>query len=75
MSDGEEGFAPPFEVNVVDTVAAGDAFSAGLAVALAEGGSLSEAIRYGCAAGGLAVFRTGAQEAMPYRHEVDALLG
>ena len=75
IADGEEGFAPPFEVNIVDTVAAGDAFSAGLAVALAEGGSLPEAVRYGCAAGGLAVSRTGAQEAMPYRHEVDALLG
>ena len=75
MSDGEEGFAPPFEVNVVDTVAAGDAFSAGLAVALAEGCSLPDAVRRGSAAGGLAVSRTGAQEAMPYRHEVDALLG
>ena len=75
IADGEEGFAPPFEVNIIDTVAAGDAFSAGLAVALAEGGSLPEAVRYGCAAGGLAVSRTGAQEAMPYRHEVDALLG
>ena len=75
ISDGEEGFAPPFEVNVVDTVAAGDAFSAGLAVALAEGSSLPDAVRYGSGAGGLAVSRTGAQEAMPYRHEVDALLG
>ena len=75
ISGGEEEFAPPFEVNVADTVAAGDAFSAGLAVALAEGSSLPEAVRYGCATGGLAVSRTGAQEAMPYRHEVDALLG
>ena len=69
----DEGFVPPFGVEVIDTVAAGDAFSAGLGVALAEGRSLGDAIRYGAAAGALAVTKRGAQEAMPYRREVDAL--
>ncbi len=69
----DEGFVPPFDVQVLDTVAAGDAFSAGLGVALAEGLSLPSAIKYASAAGALAVTKRGAQEAMPYRHEVDAL--
>ncbi|MXY20688.1 MAG: ribokinase [Dehalococcoidia bacterium] len=72
--DGE-GFIPPFDVEVSDTVAAGDAFSAGLGVALAEGLSLPWAVRYASAAGALAVTKRGAQEAMPHRREVDALFG
>lgn len=69
----DEGFTPPFDVGVLDTVAAGDAFSAGLGVALAEGLPLPSAIKYASAAGALAVTKRGAQEAMPYRREVDAL--
>ncbi len=69
----DEGFVPPFEVEVVDTVAAGDAFSAGLGVALAEGRPMRSAIGYASAAGALAVTKRGAQDAMPCRHEVDAL--
>ncbi len=71
----DEELIPPFDVKVTDTVAAGDAFSAGLGVALAEGRSLGEAIKYASAAGALAVTKRGAQEAMPYRREVDALFG
>ena len=71
----DEGLVSPFDVEVLDTVAAGDAFSAALGVALAEGLSLPSAVRYASAAGALAVTKRGAQEAMPYRHEVDALFG
>ena len=71
----DEGFIPPFEADVLDTVAAGDAFSAALGVALAEGQPLPSAIRYASAAGALAVTKSGAQQAMPYRREVDALFG
>lgn len=67
-------FAPPFAVNAVDSVAAGDAFGAGLAVALAEGQTLEGALRFGSAAGALAVTKQGAQDAMPTRADVDALL-
>lgn len=35
---------------------------------------MAEAARYGAAAGALAVTRPGAQEAMPTRAEVEALL-
>ncbi len=68
------GHVPSFEVEPVDTVAAGDAFGAGLAVALGEGVPLEEAVRFGCAAGALAVTKAGAQAAMPYRAQVEALL-
>ena len=70
----ESGFVPAFNVDAVDSVAAGDAFAAGLGVALAEGRSLPDAVRFGSAAGALAVTKSGAQEAMPFRREVDALL-
>ncbi len=59
------------EVEVVDTTAAGDAFTAALAVALVEGRSLVEAVRCGSAAGTLACLTLGAQTAMPTRGQVD----
>ena len=68
------GHVPSFEVEAVDTVAAGDAFGAGVAVAIGEGSTLEAAVRFGCAAGALAVTRAGAQAAMPYRAQVEALL-
>ena len=67
------GHIPAYEVEVVDTISAGDAFSGALAVALGEGRSLEEAIRYGAAAGALAVTKQGVQTAMPSRTEVDGL--
>ena len=48
--------------------------SSTLAVALAEGLELDSAIRWAAAAGALAVTKTGAQDSMPYRHEVERLL-
>ena len=74
LSDSDSGYVPPFEVEAVDTVAAGDAFGAAMTCALAEGRPLAEAVRYGNAAGALAVTRPGAQEAMPSRAEVESLL-
>jgi ribokinase len=71
--DGSE-FLPAFQVEPVDTVAAGDAFNAGLAVALADGKGLRDAVRWGMAAGAIAVTRPGAQQAMPTRHEVEGFL-
>jgi ribokinase len=67
-------WSPPFRVRPIDTVAAGDAFNAGLAVALSEGKELREAIDWASAAGALCVTRRGAQEAMPSRDEVLAIL-
>jgi len=68
------GRVPAFPVRAVDTVGAGDAFTAGLAVALAEGRPFPEAVRFACACGAVCVTRPGAQVSMPRREEVEALL-
>ncbi|HXL26422.1 MAG TPA: ribokinase [Chthoniobacterales bacterium] len=68
-------FVPAFSVGrVVETTGAGDAFAGGFAVALAEGKSLVEATRYGCAVAGISVTRPGTAPSMPYRDEVDQLI-
>ena len=69
------GHVPSHAVEASDTVAAGDAFGGAFTVALSEGRSVAEAVRYGIAAGALAVTKPGAQEAMPSRAEVKALIG
>jgi ribokinase len=58
------------QARIVDTTAAGDAFTAALTVAISEGRSLVDATRFGCAAGTLACTRFGAQPAMPTRDEL-----
>ncbi len=65
---------PAFPVTPVDTTAAGDAFVAALAVALAEGRPPVDAVRFGNAAGALAATRPGAQTALPDRAAVEAIL-
>jgi ribokinase len=70
----ETFFVPIFKVDVVDTVAAGDAFNAGLAVGLAEGLPLQQALVWGTAAGALAVTKSGAQSSLPDRATFDAFL-
>jgi ribokinase len=58
----------------VDSVGAGDAFNAGLAVALAEGRDLPDAMDFANATAAICVTRPGAAPSMPQRYEVDALL-
>ena len=64
---------PGFRVNAVDTTAAGDSFNAGLAVGLADGLSIDDAIRLANATGALSTTKAGAQGAMPTREQADAL--
>jgi ribokinase len=70
----EPQFVPAHPVAVVDTTAAGDAFVGAFAVALAEGRTPAEAMRWGNAAGALAVTTAGAQPSLPTRNAVVALL-
>lgn len=65
---------PGRRVTAVDTTAAGDAFNAGLAVALAERRALADAVRFANAAAALACTRRGAQPSLPRRDEVEQLL-
>ena len=74
VADDCVGHVPAFEVDAVDTVAAGDGFAGALAVALAEGEPIERALRFASAAGALVVTKRGAQDAMPHRAEVERLL-
>jgi ribokinase len=58
----------------VDTTAAGDAFTAGLEVARAEGMNLAESLAFANAAGAQCCTVFGAQPALPSRASVDALM-
>ena len=66
--------ATPPAVDVVDTTAAGDAFTAALVVALVEGMAYQQALQFACVAGALACTEHGAQPSLPGREKVDALL-
>ena len=65
---------PALPVKAVDTVAAGDAFNGGLAVALTEGMDLAEAVQFASAVAAASVMVPGAQVSMPERSRVSALL-
>lgn len=71
--DGAQHF-PGFSVRPVDSTAAGDAFNGALAAALAEGSALEEAIPFANAAGAVATTRRGAQESLPDRAAILALV-
>jgi ribokinase len=71
---GEPLCSPAFAIDVVDTTAAGDAFTAALTLRLAEGANLGVAMPFACAAGALAATRLGAQNSMPKRSEVNRFL-
>jgi len=64
---------PAFEVDPVDTTAAGDTFNGALAVALGEGRSLVEAARFAAAAAAISITRLGAQPSAPNRGEIEKL--
>jgi len=72
--DGAGVDFPAYPVKAVDTTAAGDAFTAAMAVGYAKGGDISEVIRFANAAGALAVTKLGAQVSMPFREEVVTFL-
>jgi ribokinase len=65
---------PAYQVPVVDSTAAGDAFIGAFAVALLEHGDLERAARFANAAGALTVTRLGAQTSIPTRDEVSGFL-
>jgi ribokinase len=67
-------YVPALPVTVVDTTAAGDAFTGGLAAALGEGRDVPAALTFASAAAGLACTRRGAQPSLPTRAEVERLL-
>ena len=75
VEDGVEvAFAAPPTVEAIDTVGAGDTFTAAVAVAHAAGLDAAAALRFACAAGALATTRPGAQSGMPTLADLAAVL-
>jgi ribokinase len=73
--DGQQAvFLPAYQVDAVDTVAAGDAFNGALAAGLAEGLPMQEALRWGMAGGAISTTRSGAQPSLANREELLTLL-
>jgi ribokinase len=73
LIDGEGSTAiQPVTVKAVDTTGAGDAFTGGLAVFLAEGLALRDAARQASRVAALTVTRFGTQPAFPSRAEFEA---
>lgn len=64
------GMIPGVKVKAIDTTAAGDVFNGALAVALAEGKALQDAVRFANKAASISVTRMGAQASAPFRHEI-----
>ncbi len=63
-----------YDVKVVDSTGAGDAFNGGLVTALAEGKNLIDACAFANVVSNLAVTRMGTAPSMPTRAEIDAFL-
>jgi ribokinase len=74
VAGGKAAWVKPFKVEAVNTVGAGDCFNGAFAVALLENKDPWEAARFASAAAAISVTRTGAQESMPTRAQVDAFL-
>jgi len=70
----QEFWMKAFQVKVVDTTAAGDAFLGGLAAALSENRSIREALEFANGAGALATMKLGAQPSLPSRRELQTFL-
>ena len=65
---------PVFKIAAVDTLGAGDALHGGFVLALAEGRSEIEAMRFGAAVAGIKCSRLGGSAGAPTRAEVEAFL-
>lgn len=74
LQNGQTSVIPTFPITPVDTTASGDAFNGALAVALARGEDISQAVKYANAAGAITATRPGAQPSLPTRKELDQFM-
>lgn len=73
-TDELKQMVPAFDVQAVDTTAAGDCFNGALAVELSRGMDMIESVQYANRAASIAVTRPGAQASLPNREEVESSL-
>jgi ribokinase len=74
MTKDEKVNVPAFQVDAVDTTAAGDTFCGAYAVAMVEGQSEKACLQFASAAAAISVTRMGAQPSAPTRAEIDGFL-
>lgn len=71
LSGGETFHQGVYDVNAVDTTAAGDTFSGYFLAALLEGREVGEAMKLAAKASAICVSRPGASDSIPFRDEVE----
>lgn len=69
---GETLYQKAFKVEAIDTTAAGDSFTGGLAVCINQGKPMDEALEFASKVGALTVQKLGAQSSLPRLEEVEA---
>jgi 5-dehydro-2-deoxygluconokinase len=74
LTDKEDVHLPPYSVEVVSTIGAGDGFASGFLYAILQGFPLIECLHYGNAAAAVVVSRLSCSEAMPTLPEVKAMM-
>ena len=74
LSKTDKIYVPAFNVDVVDTTAAGDVFCGSFAVAQVEGKSLKDSLTFASAAAALCVTKMGAQPSVPIRNEIEKFI-
>ncbi len=70
ISASSRKYFPAITVRAADTTGAGDAFNAGLAVALAQGNGIEQAVQFATVTGAMAVTKHGVIPSLPRRPEV-----
>jgi 5-dehydro-2-deoxygluconokinase len=73
-ADGQRELVPPYPVDVVCGLGAGDAFGGAVCHGLLEGWDIASCARYGNAAGAIVAGRLMCADDMPTVHEIEALL-
>lgn len=74
LDQHEEIYTPAFEINPIDTTAAGDAFCGAFATALSESRPISYCLKFASAAGALTATKAGAVPSLPNSDEILSML-
>ena len=73
-AQGNKQMVPALKVEVADTTAAGDTFTAAMTLKIAQGEKLENAVRYANYVSALVVTKKGAQSSIPTREEAEKFI-